>query len=636
MKSFNKVACFFAFLLITSPVLTSAQQANWFKDVTKEVGLDSTIGRRLYFADLNNDDYPDLVLHDKSNRAQLQLFLNLPNPNGKGRIFKDTTEWSNINAGRIDSLDGRKTTNIVMGDVDNDGDKDLIASLYYHRRENYTDKGDRAACLLNNGNGKFTLKENSGLADLGLFNSTGMALLDYNLDGNIDIYISTWSQDHTIGFFVHDILMKGNGDGTFEDVSMQAGLMNVQPFPMYGVNITDWNNDGHQDVATSPYCRHGGDFWKNEGDGTFAEISSRINYNAQNMPGDRGQDLCQWAADPSDYDNDGDVDFYISLVHGGSGIGEGHSTLVENLGPDSNFKTKWALGKIEKEAPKPPHHGDFDADWFDINNDGFVDLVTGQGTYNPGKDRIYFFQQNANHEFDEITKELKMVNTFQQPNKIQVLDYDLDGDDDVMVSAAGDNSRVTLLENTIGNQNNWVSLELIPPRDANKDAIGARVYVYADGMTRMRDVYAGEGNMGGQSPFILNFGVGSRTIDSIRVRWPNESLSETFVTNPPMNQIVKINGQGIGGTAAARRKDQYKVFPNPVEDVLHVALQERSGLQSGKIRILNLLGQKQLEQSFSTIDRKFSLNVGHLNKGWYILHIVNNEGVRKSMKIRKR
>ncbi len=623
-------------VLISNQSALKAQNPNWFEEVTQDVGLDSTIGRRLYFADVNGDDYPDLVLHDNSGRSQLQLFLNVPDPNGNGRFFMDTTEWSNINKSPKSNLDGRETTNLVMGDVDNDGDKDLMSCLYYHRKENYNDRGDRCACLLNNGKGKFSLKENSGLAEIGLINATGMALLDYNQDGYIDIYISTWSKDHTNNLFDFDYLMEGNGDGTFEDVSVKAGLHFVAPYPMYGINIMDWNNDGYADAANSPYCRSGGDFWKNTGEGAFKDVSDKINYDAHTMDGDNGQTLCQWAADPSDYDNDGDIDFYLSMVHGGSGPNEGNSTMVVNHGPDSNFVTSWAPNIIEKEPPKPSHHGDFDADWVDINNDGLMDLVTGQGVYNPNEDRIYAFLQQKNNQFDEITRELDWLSKFNQPNKIQALDYDLDGDDDLMVSSYGDNSRVALLENKIGNQNNWVSVKLIPPRNVNQDAIGARVYIYADTMMHMRDVYAGEGNMGGQSPFILNFGVGDLTIDSIMVRWPNNEAPYYKVRNPQMNNVITINGEGTFGIEGTAKKEKYQVFPNPVEDVLKVKLKHAHEMEDGKIRLFTPMGKKILSRNFSQNTNQFSLNVGHLDAGWYMLQVFDDRGRSQTFKVLKK
>lgn len=622
-------------VLLGSSNELKAQKANWFKEVTNEVGLESTVGRRLYFADVNGDDYPDLLLHDNTGRSQLQLLLNLPDPSGNKRVFKDTTEWSGINKSPESNLNGRKTTNLVMGDVDNDGDVDLMSCLYYHRRENYNDRGDRCACLLNNGEGKFTLKENSGLAEIGLINATGMALLDYNQDGNIDVYISTWSKNHTRNIFEYDYLMEGNGDGTFDDVSMEAGLQSVAPYPMYGVNIMDWNNDGYPDVAASPYCRSGGDFWKNMGNGKFNDVSSSINYNARTKSGDRGQTMCQWAADPSDYDNDGDIDFYLSLVHGGSDPTEGHSTLVVNHGKDSNFATSWASEVIEKEPPVPSHLGDFDADWLDINNDGLMDLVTGQGVYNPGQDRIYFFQQQKNHQFNEITQDMNLVSRFDEPNKIQALDYDLDGDDDLMISELGNSSKVVLLENTIGNQNNWVSVKLTPPRNVNQDAIGARIYLYADSMMHMRDVYAGEGNMGGQSPFILNFGVGNLTIDSILVRWPNNKVPESIVKNPPMNQMITINGEGISGIQGSAKQKAYQIFPNPAEDELHIKLNRASAIKGGQIRIINPLGMQELQRNFSGDGNQYSLNISHLKPGWYIVMLIDGNGNRKRMKLLK-
>jgi hypothetical protein len=633
--TFYRILLFSLFVIFQSIIAqmpAKAQQGPWLTDVTSDVNLANTTGRRLYFADVNNDKYPDLILHDNSGRSALQLFMNVPDTNSSGRMFVDTTEWANMNASPIDSLNGRKSFNAVLGDVNNDGHIDLLSCTFFYDRSNFTDVGDRCACLLNNGDGKFSLKENSGLRDIGLISSGGMALTDYNQDGNLDLYISTFSQDHANNVFDYDMLMAGNGDGTFTDVSKQVGLHAVDSFPMYGINIVDWNNDGHQDIAPSPYCRHGGDFWKNTGADSLVDVSSRINYNAHQMPGDNGQAMCQWAADPSDFDNDGDMDFYLSFVHGGTDQGEGQSTLAINHGADSNFVTSWAMDRIEKKSPKASHKGDFDAEWMDFNNDGLVDLVAGQSGYTP-RDRIYFFQQTADHFFDDISFDTNRIPKMgplyiRKVNKVQALDYDLDGDDDLMYCSSNENFEVTLMENHKGNQNNWLSVHLIPPQACNRDAIGARVYLYADTLTRMRDLYAGEGNMGGQSPFILNFGFGTLTLDSVKVRWPCE-VKDTTIQYPAFNRILTIDGRqttNTEGPQANRTDESLTVYPNPVNDQLTIKADNNDIDHIQQVQIYGVLGQSVLKKNVASGNADYTLDVGSLQNGWYMISAKGRNG----------
>lgn len=618
-----------------------AQNSTWLRDATEKAGLDGIKADRIYAADVNNDDYPDLLLHyGLFERNALKLYLNIPDPSSGDttqRVFRDFTAESGINVNPDPDSSGRQADNAVLGDVDNDGDVDLITCIYYHRKENYNDRGDRCECLLNDGKGHFTIRENNGLHKLGLINTTGLSLLDYNLDGNIDLYMGTWSKDHTNNIFMHDILMEGKGDGTFKDVSREAELTKPAPKPAYGTNMMDWNNDKYPDIAMSPYCKSGGKFWKNNGNGTFEDVSADIGYNALKKQGDNGQNICQWAAQPSDFDNDGDIDFYLCFVHGGRDPGEGKSTLVINKGPDSNFVTRWAPERVQKEFPKPPHYGDFDAEWMDIDNDGLVDLVTGQGTYNPGVDRLYIFQQGADHYFVEITNEVMDLfeKKYKQPNVVQSLDFDLDGDDDLLFQSTANEDKLTLFRNDIGHKNEWLSVKLIPPEGINRSGIGARIYVYAGDLARMRTIYAGEGNFGGQRPFILNFGLEQRDVDSVRVRWPGEDQEDTTLYNAEAEKMLVINARKkpekdtIPDIVAA----DFEVFPNPVKDVLHFKITE--GTVDGKLEIFNHVGQPMESRQFLPEKKIYEINVSRYSAGLYVIRITLENGFAKSFRFIK-
>jgi hypothetical protein len=98
---------------------------------------------------------------------------------------------------------------------------------------------------------------------------------------------------------------------------------------MYGVNVTDWNNDGWQDIITSPYCRSSGSLFENMKEGYFRDASFTAKYSAQRMGGDHGQALCQWEANPADFDNDGDMDLLQVSVHGGYDEGEGRTHICQ-------------------------------------------------------------------------------------------------------------------------------------------------------------------------------------------------------------------------------------------------------------------------------------------------------------------
>ncbi|MCB0737939.1 MAG: CRTAC1 family protein, partial [Bacteroidetes bacterium] len=527
-------------LFVILPIISFAQDNSWMKDITQQVGLGDIVCFRPHVIDLNNDGYQDLLI---LNDSTIFVYLNQDNGTG-GRHFVDFTTESAINQNpRYPNALHRRVMNLSMADIDNDGDPDLISCNYYHRLKNYSDNGDFCDCLINDGNAHFEWKEASGITEMGMVNSTGVTFLDYNLDGLLDVYIATWSVDHDKNDFDYDRILKGNGDATFTNTTKETGIDQVE-FPMYGVNVADWNNDGWPDVLTSPYCRSGGSLWKNNADGTFSDVAKEVGYNAQTMAGDKdgllgpgiGRELCQWGAEPMDFDQDGDLDLYLILVHGGMDAGEGRSTIVINKGKEEGYKLEWALDRVERDKWVSDHHGDRYVSWFDLDNDGWMDMVGTQNVYRPNTDRIYFWRQNETHYFDDITYELGLAREVRSTGGLMAFDYDNDGDDDVLVAHGNNKNALMLIENRIGNKNNHISVELVAPPGVNKSCVGARVIVYAQDYMQIREVYAGQGNFTTLAPFILNYGLGQRTaVDSIVVRWPRADLPTTTVVNPPIN-----------------------------------------------------------------------------------------------------
>ncbi|MFH1131504.1 MAG: CRTAC1 family protein [Pseudomonadota bacterium] len=523
---------------------------DWFENVTEASNLSNGTAFRIYSVDLNNDDYPELVVIKNTPDLQnnIDIYLNEKATGSSKRVFKNVTATSGANANPDPARDGRQSNSAAFADVDNDGDVDMVTCNHHHRIEDTSDyhPEDRCEVLLNNGNIVFTVKKDSGLHELGLVNAAGFSFLDYDKDGNIDLFIANYFKDYTKNVYGTDYLLKGNGDGTFTDVSKATGITAVEA-PLYGVSAADWNNDGHQDIITSPYCRTNGSLWKNNGDGTFNDVAASVGYNARFMGGDKGQTLCNWASNPADFDNDGDLDFYLALIHGGNDPGEGHSSIFVNAGEAAGFKLAPEMDRITWDDPQTPHRRDHYGIWFDMDNDGWQDLAVTQCASLDTQDKLFLIHQNAQHSFDDVTAELGFTGAgrIKSPHPVNAFDYDLDGDYDVIVSLYRGDHKLLLLENKIGNKSNHISVRLLPPNGINKSAIGARVTVTAGSLVQMREVYAGQGNFANQSPFILSFGLGQGTkVDKIEVRWPGDAVENTVVTNPEINTIVDI-GPGV-------------------------------------------------------------------------------------------
>ncbi|MFM9944105.1 MAG: FG-GAP-like repeat-containing protein [Bacteroidia bacterium] len=620
------------FPILIFSFFANAQTPSWFSDITPETGLTGQKMQKAYAADVNNDGFIDLItitgIDYFNNRKPLKLFINETDAKTGLRKFTDKTDWSKINSNVNETDTGKQVTCAAFADVDNDGDVDMVTAHYFHRIENYKDVGDRCQVMLNNGQGQFTIKPNNGLDELGLTNTQGLSFLDYDLDGNIDLFIGNWFSDYTKDKVQDDILMKGNGNGTFTNVTAFTNLNKPTNEPLYGSSAGDWNNDGWDDIFTASYCRTGGSLWKNAMDGKFENVAKKAGYTSHLMKGDNGQELCHWAAMPCDYDNDGDFDFYFAMVHGGNDVNEGRSTIVKNQGPDSSYQLRWFMDITPKAAPYASHSATYDAGWFDFDNDGLTDLCYADGTYvGGGNGRLFMFRQNANNKFSDVTKALNLTlnsNKYITMNIVRPMDYDNDGDEDLLIYGGGSPGVGVVpifLKNNAGNNKNHVVINLKPAFGTNGSCVGAIVKVYCGKLIKTREVYAGQGNAAGQAPFSLVFGLDNNSIiDSVVVIFPNKKHRRIVKTNLNVNQTYTIY-EYIHGL----QDESITVFPNPAKGEVNVAFPS-SYTGSMNLSVFDLTGKLVLNKRFEVGYGFEKVDISSLASGYYIVQLQSGNG----------
>ncbi|HYF03576.1 MAG TPA: FG-GAP-like repeat-containing protein [Patescibacteria group bacterium] len=628
----KKYSTLLAFLFL--PSVSLAQDATWFSDATAKVGLTGAKAFRINVVDLNNDDYPDLMLINSQGSISTQqkltkLYMNIQDPasaNPKDRIFKDVTEGSGIFTSAVGDT-GRVFSCATMADVNNDGNMDLVTGPWYHKLESFLFPFDRCDVMLGDGQGHFTLVPDNGLNELGLINVVGFTFLDFDLDGNLDIYIPTYFEDLTNNIFHQDYLMKGRGDGTFENVSQSAGISNVK-YPMHGSSSTDWNNDGWPDVFTSAYCRSGGSLWKNNGNGTFTDMATIAKYSSL-LGGDNNQATCQWAAQPADFDNDGDMDIAQVLVHGGLDGNEARTLISINQGMQNGYRLERDITRFTRDnVSRSSHLGDQDGSWFEIDNDGKLDFAIAQAVYLPNTDRAYILHQNTVGKFDDITPETELL-WLKETHNIRPIDYDLDGDEDLLVElwrkAGKTVSDLALVENKIGDKSNRVNVKLIAPTGVNKNAVGARITLYSGGTAQIREVQLGQGHFGAQQSVVKTFGLGQNsTIDSIVVRWPAKNMPNTVVVNPPYNDLLKISASGLVlSVEEGFKNNSFEIFPNPAQNTISVHLPQN--FREGTIAIFNQLGLKLTEIKTFTED-SVHISIKELPVGVFVMKCTDGAG----------
>jgi hypothetical protein len=668
-----------ALLILIGAGRLQGQDTTWFHDITTKTNLTGEKAGQISALDINNDGWPDLLLQNLSydRSMKTRFLLNRQDPassDPRDRIFVDFTDSTGMYANPQPGVIGRIADVCAMADVNNDGYPDLVTGIFYYTVATFNDSGDVAEVLLNDGTGRFRLVENNGLHELGKFPSTGFCFLDYDLDGKLDIYVTVFSADHQHDIWIPGFLMKGNGDGTFRDVTSQAGIDLVSE-PNYGATITDWNNDGLPDILTCPYCRTTGTLWKNNGDGTFADVSSEAGYTAKNDmtgnvdPGIGPRELCQWEALPADYDNDGDMDIAQMLVHGGLDANEGHSPLTINAGAAGGYKLAWDLKKFDRplipqsktwrdtlksstggdsivthSTPAGTGHlGDQAGSWLDMDNDMLQDIIISTTGYDPLNDRAYIEHQNPDHSFTDIANKTGLSTWLRPAHSNRPFDFDLDGDDDLAVIFAplvqyvppADRARanqVLMVRNNVGNTNNHVTVRLIAPPGSNRNSIGARIYLYAGGVRQMRDIQSGVGRWGMMQPFELNFGLAQNShIDSIVVRWPMRGFPTTTVVDPPINQVVVIDGKnntsGVANSAIAT-EGLLSLSPNPTSDWLTARLASELR-ESPTIEIFDARGELVRHAHLGGAEY-VRVPVETLAEGFYLVRITSRSGAAAS------
>ncbi len=484
--------------------------------------LPETLGPGCAFLDYDNDGWQDILIVNgtdwpghKRRRSTLALYHN--NRNG---TFTDVTRQAGLDF-EFYGL------GVAVGDYDNDGFPDIYLTGFGQNR-----------LLRNNGHGAFIdVTRKSGLGDrLGL--STSALWFDYDRDGHLDLFVCNyvrWTPELDIfcnsGDGKHKSyctpeafhgstcwLFRNRGDGTFEDVTARAGLLDTSSKSL-GAAMFDYDNDGWPDLVVANDTQPN-KLYRNKRNGTFEEIAMRVGIAFSEDGKARGG----MGIDAADYDNSGHQSVVISnfdnemlaLYHSGGAV-------FSDLSPRSEIgrATRRSLG--------------FGCFFFDANLDGYLDLLVVNGHIDDtvrdlgGKtayaQRPQLFLQDSAGRFRDVASEIGggFVNA-KVGRGAAYGDFDNDGDLDVLMTT--NNGRVFLYRNDVTNGNRSLRLRLIGTR-SNRDAIGARVEVHAGGLVMSRMVKTGSSYLS-QSELPLTFGLGQRLEKAERVviYWPSGRTDE--------------------------------------------------------------------------------------------------------------
>ena len=419
----------------------------------------------------------------------------------------------------------------TWADYDNDGWLDLYLVNFGANRLFRNEKGA----------GFSDVTFPAGVGDTG--KGTSSAWGDYDNDGWLDLYVTNWScfpECDPVDFTAQqDRLYHNNGDGSFTDVTLTLDYA-LTLGAGFAPAFLDYDGDGDTDlyvVNDKLQNAIGNVLWRNDGAGCD-------HWCWTNVSDATGTDLLinGMGVDASDYDNDGDLDLYITdmvytmylLRNDGSGAfnSRAHSAGVAiNLGPDQ------AVG--------------WGAAFFDYDNDGWQDLYVASTDYhqtfpelevsfmNPRADAL--FHNSAGRSFADVSARSGIDEALPTLG-VAYADYDGDGDLDLVTGNW--NSGYRLYQNQ-GSRNRWLSLDLRGNDDVNRDAVGTRVYLTTEnGITQMQTVRIGAG-LGGNNQLELHFGLGAASSADLRIVWSNGR--ECLFNGVPANQRLKILYQLTAG-----------------------------------------------------------------------------------------
>ncbi|HPN35469.1 MAG TPA: FG-GAP-like repeat-containing protein [bacterium] len=507
------------------------------------------------WGDIDNDGDLDVYT---SQGSQMGNDLMINDLNGSGKFLRGDTL-----AGVFLRTAGPRSVLIV--DIDNDGDQDIMA---------IRDLQQTHLCLNQ-------LKETGSLTFIDVSETVGIAhlneayycanLADFNNDGLLDIFLAGISSTAYTPSLLYKNTMAPGGPLTFEDVTESSGI-----FSMMGMSIAcgawaDYDNDGDQDLLTPTMATWPLFMYRNEGDGIFTEISESVGL-------DQSVGSCRaglWA----DYDNDGDLDFYVTRC------------LTADM-PEVDTCELWRNDNgrfVEVPSARIDGKEIRGGAWGDYDNDGDLDLHLLDGS----KVDI-MFRNDGNDVFVDVVDAVGLAKTpapggwgmmdINDRGGETFADWDADGDLDLFLPG-GDGTKPYLMQNNGGNTNNWLEVRLTGVT-SNRNAIGARVVAKSGDLRQMREVCMGSGYLCGP-PTDCHFGLAKKTVvDSLIILWP--SGAKDVYTGVAVNQLLKLT-EGAGSTAVKRQSSTApenftlcQNYPNPFNPTTDIVYEVPA---AGRVRL---------------------------------------------------
>lgn len=493
--------------------------------------------------EINGDCWPD-IFHPTGDKKPDVLYKN----NGDG-TFQNISRKKGIT--RKEMSNGAS-----MADIDGDGDTDILTTNILHpslpslssaAREQKT--GQSPSVYLNQDGKKLSVVTDTNIN--AFLTSWSVAFADYDADGDLDGLTTHW-RGPGLGGEKTNHLWRNISAGhqlRYSAADKEARLTNItgkSDFTFTGT-FSDFNNDGYPDILMVADFEET-QIYLNNGDGTFNNVTSDSQINDKNGMGSA----------VGDYDNDGDLDWFVSSVWDPNGVAEGtwgtngnrlyrndngvFTDVTDKAGVAEGF---WGWGSCFADFNNDQHPDIFQVNGFDLR----PPMARHLG--GPG---VYMKLKRSMREFESTPSKLfisKGDGTFQDKadewgirdvksgRSVVCFDYDRDGDVDILVSNHQDHLLLYKNNTRAKPKSNFLNIAL-EGLGKNTRAVGAKIYVRANGVTQMREIRAG-GQFLSSGPEEAHFGLGAtKTIDEVAVIWPRPHYGVSFLHDVPINEFISI------------------------------------------------------------------------------------------------
>ena len=466
-----------------------------------------TIGCGAAFFDYDNDGWIDILLLTGSKlEGAPPGVTNRLYKNNRDGTFSDVTEKAGL-------LRGGWANGVTVADYNNDGFEDLFIT-YWGQNVLYR----------NNGDGTFTdVTREAGLIQPAKHWNTGCAFVDYNLDGHLDLLVSTYLEfDPKVvpkpggssfcnwkGVPVNCgprglprgrcFLYRNDGKGRFTDVTAQAGLAKARGYCLTAIGA-DLDGNGLPDLYiacdSTPSL-----FFRNNGDGTFTEegIESGIAVNED------GQEQAGMGIGTGDFQPDGKLDLFKThfaddtpILYRNNGKGNFEDVTVRSgLGVETRF-ISWGAGMADFDNDGLP-------DLFFVTGSVYTEIEAHAPVYAYKTPRV-LFRNLGNGQFEELETDPSITERHSSRG-CAFGDFDNDGDIDLLIMNM--NEPPSLLRNDCTGANHWVKV-LLDGVKSNRSAIGAKVAVRYGSRTQVQEVLSSSSFLSA-SDKRLHFGIGGET-----------------------------------------------------------------------------------------------------------------------------